>query len=149
MHEHLAAKLLIVASAGAGLIVGDLPASDLLSSDQVEAWARFGVAGGCLLILLAGLFYTIPRIMKDHRQSLNEAHASHERTVDRICVGHENGLQAMRIGQNEDSVALGENLDRLAESIEAMRKDNAAEGLLQRSLLQQQVTQLKEIKSNG
>lgn len=150
MTEHVIAKLLIVAAGLVGLAATSIPSELLpISNDQVEAWARLGVAGGCLVIVMVGMLYVMPRQIKAGQEALNQAHASHERTVALICQGHATSMASLQSSLHEDSDSLGEHLNRLAETVEELRKDNYQDGVLQRTLLQQQVTQLKEIKTDA
>ncbi len=148
MTDHLFAKLFIVTSAIAGFVLASLPAEMLpaeilpASSESLEAWARFGVAGGCLVIVLVGLFYTAPRLTREHRDTVNGMCAAHERTIARICDSHASGMREMRTEQREDNHSMAESVGRLAESVDAMKEAIHEEGRSQRNLQLQQIEQL-------
>lgn len=147
MDEHLIAKLVAAMSGVIGVVVATIPdAVTPWSTEQVEAWARFGVAGGCLLVMVIGILYTVPKMAKDHREALNAAHAAHERTINRICESHAGSMREMRAEQREDGTAFGKQLEALTGSIERMRDAAHEEGRMQRDLLAQQLTQLTQIR---
>lgn len=150
MDEHVLAKLVAVSSGVIGVVVATVPESVTpWPGDQIEAWARFGVAGGCLLVMLISIGFTMPRMAKDHRAAINEAHATYERTINRICDSHAGSMREMRAEQREDGTAIGKQLDTLAGSVDRMRDAFHEEGRLQRELQQKQLTQLTQIKEKA
>lgn len=148
MTEHLIAKL-VTALAGAGVVAAATIPDEAVpwSAEHVEAWARFGVAGGCLLIMVIGLLWVLPKIIRDHRDSMNDAHATYERTVDRICTSHAGSMQEIRDSHREDGRDLGKALDRLTTSVDGMRNAIHEDSETQVKLLQQQVAHLAQIRS--
>lgn len=148
MTEHLVAKL-VTALAGMGVVVAAAAPEEFFpfSAEHVEAWARFGVAGGCLLIMAIGLLYLIPKIIREHRQQVNEAHATYERTIDRICTSHAASMQEIRESHREDGRDMGKALDRMATSIEGMKDAIHEESEIQVKILQQQLTAIRDNKT--
>ena len=141
MTEHLIAKL-VTAIAGIGMIAAAAMPDDLMpfSTEHVEAWARFGVAGGCLLIMVIGILYTVPKMARDHREALNEAHATHERTINRICESHAGSMREMRAEQREDGLNLGKQLDRLTDAFTSVREAIHDEGKKNREAMREKRT---------
>lgn len=151
MTEHLVAKLTLAAAGAVGFVAAAMPGSLLGQSDlpfgveEVEAWARFGVAGGCLLIMVIALCYTGPKMAAAFRAAIDKTLEAHERTIDRICTSHAASMREMRIEQREDSQAIAAGMNRIAESVATANESQRKDALAKNALLQQQLDQLKEI----